>query len=47
MSDLVDGEITFEKGIKVVDEDYVKGIIRYLKTGFIDKTHKNYIKCYT
>lgn len=47
MSDIFDGPITLENGIKIVDEEYVQGIIRYLKTKQLDKSHKNYIKCYS
>jgi hypothetical protein len=48
MSDIIiEGPITLEEGIKIVDEIYVQGIIRYLKTKELDKSHKSYIKCYS
>lgn len=47
MSEVIEAKITFESGIKIVDEEYVQGIIKYLKTKQLDKSHKNYIKCYS
>lgn len=47
MSDIFDGPISLEKGIKIVDELYVQGIIKYLKTKHLDKSHALYIKCYS
>ena len=47
MSDDLDGPISLENGLKIVDEVYVQNIIRYLKTKQLDKSHKNYIKCYS
>lgn len=48
MSDLPEGDaLTFESGIKIVDEGYVKKIIQYLKTRVLERSHANYIKCYS
>lgn len=48
MTDLLEsGELSFEKGIKIVDESYVKNIIDYLKTRVLKGSHATYIKCYT
>jgi hypothetical protein len=48
MSDLImDGPVTLEQGLKIVDEEYVQGVIRYLKTKKLDQNHRNYIKCYS
>ena len=43
----MDGQVTLEQGIKIVDHEYVQGIIRYLQTKQLDASHKNYIKCYS
>jgi len=47
MSEVLDGPLTYEAGIKLVDEQYIQGIRKYLKTGQLDKSHKNYIQCYS
>jgi hypothetical protein len=37
MSDLImDGPVTLEQGLKIVDEEYVQGVVRYLKTKKLD-----------
>jgi hypothetical protein len=33
MSEVIEGPLTYENGIKLVDEQYIQGIRRYLKTG--------------
>ena len=43
----MEGHVTLEQGLKIVDEQYVQGIIRYLKTKQLEKSHSTYIKCYT
>lgn len=48
MSDLVmDGPVTLEQGLKIVDGEYVQGVIRYLKTKEPISNHQGYIKCYS
>lgn len=43
----MDGPVTLEQGIEIVDRDYVKGVVNYLKTKKLDQSHRNYIKCYS
>ena len=44
----MDGQpVTLEVGLKIVDQDYVQKVIKYLQTKQLDSTHKNYIKCYS
>lgn len=47
MSDIMEGDVSLETGLKIVDEQYVQGIITYLKTKTLNKSHSTYIKCYT
>lgn len=48
MSDsILDGPVTLEQGVDIVDKEYVQGVITYLKTGRLDQSHRNYIKCYS
>ena len=43
MSDLVmDGPVTLEQGLKIVDGEYVQGVIRYLKTKEPISNHQGY-----
>lgn len=39
--------VDLDTGLKIVHDDYVLKIIDYLKTGKLDQSHKNYIKCYS
>ena len=48
MSDkILDGPVNFEQGRKIVHENYVERVIRYLETGQMQQNNENYIKCYT
>jgi hypothetical protein len=48
MSDLnMDGPITLEQGLNIIDQDYVQTVITYLKTKKLKQSHHNHIKCYS
>jgi hypothetical protein len=37
--DIFEGPISFEEGIKIVNEDYVQGVVKYLKTKTLAHTN--------
>lgn len=47
MQDVGDVNVTLEQGVEIVDKQYVQGIITYLKTKVLKKSHTNYITCYS